>query len=145
MVEFLSIIYCMWQGLLSYHVRVTPTEVELSPFPNFSSDTKLMMVHSHACTPRGCKKVYYSYNEPFGEAGGSQAGLTENDLKNRESRPAWGFYGGLGLGLELCILHSLKFLPKPNAEASKQASFSVFSDVRQKVKRDRWNFKAVSS
>ena len=67
----------MWQDLLSYYVRVTPTEVEFSPFPNFSSDTKLMMVHSHACTPRVCKKVYYSYNETFGEAGGSQAGLTE--------------------------------------------------------------------
>lgn len=34
-----------------------------------------MMVHSHACTPREFEKVYYLYNEPFGEAGGSQAGL----------------------------------------------------------------------
>lgn len=37
--------------------------------------SKLMMVHSHACTPRECEKFYYSYNEPLGEAGGSQADL----------------------------------------------------------------------
>ena len=56
---------------------VTPTEVELSPYPKFDSDIKTDgATHTRACKPRGYEKVYYSPNEPFwGEHGGSQAGL----------------------------------------------------------------------
>lgn len=106
--------------------------------------SKLMMVHSHACTPRECEKFYYSYNEPLGEAGGSQADL-KMAWKTLKGDQLEFFYDGLGLGLELHILHGLKFLPKQSAEEKKQPFFSVFSVVRQKVKRERWNFKAVSS
>ena len=118
----MSISYCMWQGLLSYHVRVTPTKVELSPLPKFSSDIKTDDGTLSCMHTKGMWKSLLLIQWAFW---GSRCitSRSENGLKNRERRPAREFYGGLGLGLEYTSYTAWNFCPNQMQKKTSKLSF----------------------
>lgn len=80
--------------------------------------SKLMMVHSHACTPRECEKFYYSYNEPL-EAGGSGLKMAWGKHWKGDQQFLWWF--GLGTGILSCT--AWNFCPNKVQKEKSNLSF----------------------